>query len=148
MSNTNQGTMSFQGGSYSLQSRLSEVRSKLFEINKTVSELESNVLFLLCRPDLINYSPKDSSEQETSTENADTQKLATDNSAYYRWEPTFITNPSKLHSKIDERMSLRYELMVSEGEISDALYEEKKQRHSERNDLPYDDSKTIEHHSY
>ncbi len=140
------------GGNCSLESRLQSIRGRLSEVNSSVRKLESNMIFLLVHPELLTYTSNSDGDSKTRNEyvwEVDRQSsVVMSNPRTDYGQEEYTTNSSELHSKIDESMSLRYELMISEGEISDALYEEKKQWHSERNDLPYDDSKTIEHHSY
>ena len=127
-----------QGGNYSLQSRLNEVRGKLFGINKKVNELEYNMIFLLVRPDLINYSSSEdnNNHQQTGSEDSGTQSHATDNSAYYKWEPTFITNPAELHGKIADYMGIRYGLLINQKELIESMDAEKS-KGPDKNEVRY-----------
>ena len=135
------------GGNYSLESKLQSVRGKLSAVNRSVRQLESNMVFLLVNPHLVNYTSSqstDTSQQEPHMWDVDSQgTVVASNPKTDFGQEEFLTNPAEIHGQYSDAMGLRHSLMVNEDEILSALHEEKKQTHNVGNNFLYDDTDTI-----
>lgn len=96
-------------GDYSLQSQLNTIRGKLFDVNKSLRDLEFNMLFLLAHPEVVSINPDN--KQSSSNQSI-----------------TYNTNRIEVDIQHAEYMTSRYDLMLTERDILAAIYE-KKQEH-------------------
>ena len=105
------------GGSYSIQSRLDEVRDKLSNVYRKVKELESIMVSYELSPNEV--IPEHLSEGEDKN-----KIITTDN---YARESIFVVSiPSEILSELSENRDIEYSLEVSGRELSDALDEQNK----------------------
>ena len=138
-------------GNYSLEAKLRSIRGKLSEINTAVRRLESNMIFLLVNPGLVNCT---SSETSSSTEQESVWNTGEEHSVVVSVPKTdygqeeFMTDPIQLHDELSQSMGVRHALMVSEDEILDAMDVQKKKKHHENINSMLDDNKAVEHHSF
>ena len=148
MSDIGQQVFSSMGGSYSLEARLQNIRAKLSQINTSVRNLESNMIFLLVNPELVTYTDQStvSSQQQDMGSGLDNEyeSVMTVQRTDFGQEQ-FLTNPTELHDLLADNMGTRHDLMVSETEILSALYEQKKKAHYDNADSVYNDSNLNEH---
>ena len=145
MSDIGQQVFSSMGGSYSLEVRLQNIRAKLSQVNTAVRNLESNMIFLLVNPELVNYAPSQSSDSSSEQQSADAwdfdqHSVVISNPRTDYGQEQFLTNPTELHGLLADSMGARHDLMVNESEILSALYEQNKKAHYDNVDSAYNDS--------
>ena len=144
MSDVGQQAFSALGGSYSLQTRLQNIRAKLSEVNSAVRKLEFNMIYLLVNPELINYTSSQSSdsnnqsESDWSPDGEHSAVMSNPRTDYGQEE--FMTNPNELSGQYAENMGVRHDLMVGESEILSAIDEQKKKAH-------YDNAAVADHYN-
>lgn len=132
---TSEGNLfSTTGGNYSLESRLQSVKSRLFNVNRKVRDLESNVISLLVNPERI-YSTQSSS---TSSDGEGSQVMRIQQVDF--GQEQYLTDPAMLDDQLSESLGMRYALMIAEKEIFAAIHERDKEK--EKNHEPLD------HHYY
>ena len=131
-----------KGGNYSFGARLNTVRGKLMEISGKVSQLESNIIFLLVHPFLVNpppvYTSNDDNENqdENDTENNfDVQPVIIENLAEEEWESHFIIDSSLVRSKLSECLTIEHALSLEEKELVEGFNEEKKKHGKEPDEV-------------
>ena len=134
MSDVGQQAFSALGGSYSLETRLQNIRAKLSEVNSAVRRLESNMIFLLVNPELIHYDSSQTSdsnsEQSTSMWSSDGDNSIVVSSIRTDYgQENFMTNPIELSGQYAENMGARHDLMLCQSEILSAIDEQKKKAH-------------------
>ena len=124
------------GGNYSLESRLRSIRGKLSEINSAVRNLESNMIFLLVNPELVNSTPSEASSSSQEQEIANlwgyepnSVVMSVPKTDY--GQEQFTTDPIELDNQLAQHMGVRHSLMVCESEILAAIYERNKKAYSE-----------------
>ena len=151
MSDLGQQIFSSLAGNYSLEAKLRSIRGKLSEVNSAVRKLESNMIFLLVNPGLVNHT---SSETSNSSEQESTSNIDEEHSAVVSVPTTdygqeeFMTDPVQLHDELSQNMGVRYALMVSEEQILDAIDVEKKKNHYDNVNSMLDDNNAVEHPSF
>ena len=151
MSDLGQQIFSSLAGNYSLEAKLQSIRGKLSEINTAVRKLESNMIFLLVNPGLVNYT---SSETSNSSEQESVWNTGEDHSAVVSTPKTdygqeeFMTNPIQLHDELSQNMGVRHALMVSEDEIVDAIDAQKKKMHYDNINSMIDKNNAVEHPNF
>ena len=135
---TSEGNLfSTTGGNYSLESRLQSVKSRLFNVNRKVRELESNMIFLLVNPEL-TYSTQSSSTSSSDGEGSQSQVMRIQQVDF--GQEQFMTDPVMLDDELSQSFGLRHSLMTAEEEILAAIHERDKEK--EKNHEPLD------HHYY
>ena len=151
MSDLGQQIFSSLAGNYSLEAKLRSVRGKLSEINTAVRRLESNMIFLLVNPGLVNYTPSgtsNSSEQESTWNTGEEHSVAASVPKTDYGQEEFMTNPVQLHDELSQNMGIRYALMVNEDEILDAIYVQEKKKHYENVNSMLDENTAVEHPNF
>ncbi len=143
MSNEN-GSMTGKGGSYSFASRLHAVRGKLMDISSKISQLESNVIFLLVNPFLVDspsaYTSSEENEDEGENENDSEdifydQPVIIDSAVEEEWQHKFITDSSVVNAKLAECMTARHGLLIEQKELVEGFNEEKKKHGHEPDEV-------------
>ena len=110
------------GGSYSIESRLDEVRDKLSNIYRKVKELESMIVSCTLNP--LEIIP------ERSSDAVDEKKTITP--VNYAREGIFVVSiPPELITELNKNRDIEYSLEVAGRELNDEVDELKKQKHNE-----------------
>ena len=134
---TGEGSLfSTTGGSYSLEARLQAIKSRLFDVNKKVRELESNMIFLLVNPELTyttTQSSNSSNNQGTSDiDGSQNQGQVLSSQQVDFGQEQYLTNPAELDDKLSQNLGSRHALMVTEEEILAAIHERDKEKDYEK----------------
>ena len=134
MSDVGQQAFSALGGTYSLEARLQNIRAKLSNVNSAVRKLESNMIFLLVNPELIQYASSETSDSKSEqsvsmwSSDGDNSTVVSNIRTDYGQEG-FMTNPIELGGQYAENMGTRHALMICQSEILSAIDEQKKKSH-------------------
>ena len=105
---------------------LNEIRNRLFDINKKVREMESNMIFLLVNPDAVIIEEINKQQDLSSLDAENNSNTITRPKTDFGQEKNYLTDPSQVHAKLAEYMSMRYELLIEEKEILGAIDTERK----------------------
>ena len=133
---------SIGGGSYSIESRLDEVRSKLSNICKKIKELEFNVMSCELNPtEIIPETGSVNNSQNFASDHSDSNNIV-----YVRNNMFVVSIPRELMAQLNEYMDINHSLMVSERELVDALNEQRKRQYG-HNDSSQFVSENIAHYS-
>ncbi len=126
------GSFSGTNGNYSYKSRLANVREKLAEINSQIGMLDSNMMFLLAHPFLVEI-PQHSTVDNNDNHDGDEQNNNSNTPAQpvetpeYDGQAGYVTDRVQIHSELSKCLNTRYELLLEQKVLVEGFNEEEKQ---------------------